>query len=56
MFAIQDNFVALAYLLCLISALICIIYGALNWNKGKEDLSKQDIDWAKEEKQVEEEL
>ena len=56
MFAIEDNIVALAYLLCILSALICVVYGVLNWNKGKEPISKQDIEWAKQEKEVEAEL
>ena len=56
MFAIEDKFVALAYLLCLLSTLLCVTYGILKWNKDGQKVSKKDVEWAKEEKQVEEEL
>ncbi len=56
MLGIEDKLVALAYLLCLLSVLICVIYGIFNWNKGKAEVDKEDIDWAQHEKEVEEEF
>ncbi len=34
MFGIQDASIWLAYVLSIGSALLCIIYGIANWNKG----------------------
>lgn len=33
MFGITDPGVALAFILMLASAALCVVYGALNWNK-----------------------
>jgi len=46
----------LAYLLCILSALLCIIYGVINWNAGDEPVQAEDVEWAKEEKEAEEML
>lgn len=56
MFGIQSFPVALAYLLCIASALLCVVYGILNWNKGEAQVEPDDVKWAAEEKKVEEEL
>jgi len=56
MFGIEDTYVSLVYLLCVASALLCVLYGILNWNRGQEAEKDEDIRWAQEEKQVEEEL
>ena len=56
MFGIEDKYVSAAYLLCIASSLLCIVYGLLNWNRGEEPTKEEDIQWAREEKQVEEEL
>ena len=56
MFGIDDTFVWMAYLLCILSALLCVIYGALNWNRGEETIEQEDIQWASEEKKIEEEI
>ena len=56
MLGIEDKYVALAYLLCLLSALTCVIYGIITWNRGGTEPQKEDINWAHEEKKVEEEL
>jgi hypothetical protein len=37
--------------------LLCVIYGALNWNKGDEDEEtqvKEEMEWHKKEKEMEE--
>ncbi len=56
MLGIEDPGVWVAYLLCLLSALLCVVYGAINWNKGEEPVEQEDRQWAREEKQVEEKL
>jgi hypothetical protein len=53
---IKDNWVLAAYLLTFASAAICVIYGAINWNRGEESVDSEDIHWAQEEQKVEDEL
>lgn len=56
MLGIEDKWVWLAYVLCILSSLLCVVYGLANWNKGEETVEQDDIRWAAEEKRVEEEL
>jgi hypothetical protein len=56
MLGIEDPWVWSAYLLCLLSALLCVIYGAINWNRGDEPVEPDDKTWAEHEKQVEQEI
>ena len=56
MLGIEDTGVWIAYVLCIASALLCVVYGALNWNKGDEDVGEEDRRWVEEEKKVEEDL
>jgi len=51
MLGIQDKWVFLAYALMVASAVLCVIYGMLTWNKGDEPTKPEDISWAKEEKE-----
>lgn len=51
MLGIEDGWVVLAYVLCILSALICVIYGAANWNRGEEVLTEEDLEWAREEQE-----
>lgn len=54
---IQDPWVALAYLLCILSTLLCVVWGLVNWNKeGPEEPANEVKQWAQEEDKVEEEL
>jgi heme A synthase len=55
MLGIQDPIVALAYLLCLVSTLLCVLYAWRNWNRGEETVGPDDVKWAKEEDEVEKE-
>lgn len=58
MLGIEDKWVAAAYILCIASTLLCVVYGIINWNKGdekKEEIA-EDVKWAQEEKKVEQEL
>ena len=56
MFGIEDFWVSLAYLLCIGSAVLCVIYGLITWNSGAEEIKPEDVKWVAEEKKVEEEL
>ncbi len=51
MLGIADSQVFLAYLLCILSTLLCVVYGFLTWNKGDEPVKPEDVEWAKEEKE-----
>ena len=56
MLGIQDPWVALAYLLCIASSALCVIYGWLNWNRGDEEVKDEDVRWAAEEDKAEDKL
>jgi hypothetical protein len=56
MFGLSAPAVWSAYLLCILSALFCIIYGAVNWNKGDEPIYPEDKKWVADEKKVEKNL
>ena len=56
MFGIEAPSIWLAYLLCILSALLCVVYGLLNWNKGREEVGVEDRVWLEEEKKLEKEL
>jgi hypothetical protein len=57
---IDDPWIWGVYLLCIFSALLCVVYGILNWNKEGELEAleiKEEVDWeAGEEKMQEKEL
>lgn len=53
---IEDSYVVLAYILCIASAALCILYGIVSWTRGEEPLEQEDVRWSEEEKRVEEEL
>jgi len=59
MFGIDDPAIYLGYLLTFLSLILCIIYGALNWNKGGELESsalEMDEKWEAEEEKIESQL
>ena len=58
MLGIAGPWVALAYLLCIVSALLCVVLGIIKWNKDDpESEPEEEIrQWAEEEDRVEEEL
>jgi hypothetical protein len=59
MLGINDPWILLVYLLCILSAVACVVYGLVNWNKGAENEPaemKEEIKWEKEETQIEENL
>jgi len=57
MFGLNDFWIGLAFGLCLISTIGCIVYGFINWNKGgeNEDTSNDDK-WEETEEEIEEKL
>ena len=56
MLGIDDKYVWLAYLLCIGSTALCVIYGLITRNMGDEPVLEEDVKWVAEEKKVEEEL
>ncbi len=58
MLGIEDSWVAIAYILCIVSALLCLVWGIIKWNKDDpDDEPEEEIrQWAEEEDRVEEEL
>lgn len=46
-----DVWVAAAYWLSIASALLCLVYGIANWNRGDEPAREEDVQWAREEKE-----
>ncbi len=57
MLGIDDPVIVAVYLLCILSTLLCVAYGLINWNKGAENEAEEaaeELAWeAKEEKEVE---
>jgi hypothetical protein len=56
MFGLEDGWIIAAYVACLASTAICVIYGVICWNRGGEEVAPKDIEWAAEEKKIESEL
>lgn len=56
MLGIDDPYVLTGYLLCIGAVLLCVGYGLLFWNRGAEDTDADDVRWAAEEKEVEEDF
>jgi hypothetical protein len=57
MLGIPDPWVLAAYLGSILSALLCVVYGIIYWNKEGEEEEKQieeELDWLKKEKKMEE--
>lgn len=56
---LQDPWVAVAFLLCVLSAGLCVVWGLVRWNKEPrfgEEPETEVRKWAEEEDRVEEEL
>jgi phosphoglycerate-specific signal transduction histidine kinase len=41
MLGFTDGWIALVYIFCICSTLLCVIYGVVNWNKGFQNEEKQ---------------
>jgi hypothetical protein len=56
---IDDPWILTVYLLCILSTLLCIAYGAMNWNKGHEQEEAQiseEVAWEAQEEVEEKEI
>lgn len=56
MLGIPDFWIWSAYILCIASAVLCVVYGLRNWNKGGDDELQQvqeESKWEEAEKQIE---
>ena len=43
----------MAYLFCILSTILCVIYGIAMWNRGVEEEDEAEIiKWAKEEREI----
>ncbi|MFC1614590.1 symporter small accessory protein [Gemmatimonadota bacterium] len=56
MFGIADPWIAMAYLLCILSSILCIVYGLMKWNSDGESIEEEKAKRAKEEDKISEAL
>ncbi len=56
MLGIPDISIWLVYVLCIASAILCVVYGLINWNKGEDSTSEQDVRWETEEEEIDNKL
>jgi len=57
MLGFQDWGVTLAYAGTILSAILCVVYGILNWNKPREDEEteiKEEVEWEKKDPELNE--
>jgi len=58
MLGIEDPWVVTAFILCILSALLCLVWGIIKWNQDDQESEPEEKirQWAEEEDRVEEEL
>ncbi|HOX02990.1 MAG TPA: hypothetical protein PKW32_11530 [Verrucomicrobiota bacterium] len=56
MLGLPDPWIALVFILCIASAILCVVYSAINWNRGDESIQEDDVRWAASEDKAEEKL
>ena len=59
MLGFGDFSVFAAYLLCILSAILCVVYGIINWNRGGEvspEEAAEEARWEAEERKIDDEL
>lgn len=59
MLGIDSAGVSSAYVLLFLSAFVCVVYGAVNWNKGAEDEAseiEEELRWEEKEKDINKDL
>mgnify|MGYP001821349589 CR=1 FL=1 len=59
MLGIPDLSISLAYILCIASALLCLVYGLVMWNKGggnEEAEIEEEAKWQEKEDLIDEKL
>ena len=57
MLGINDPWIWGVYLLCILSTLLCIAYGLINWNKGAEteaEEATEELAWEEKEEEMQE--
>jgi cellulose synthase/poly-beta-1,6-N-acetylglucosamine synthase-like glycosyltransferase len=56
-FGLSGFSIFLAYLLTILSAILCLVYGILHWNKGQHPHDiEEELDWQKEQVQIDDNL
>lgn len=59
MLGIPDLGIFLAFILSILSAIACIVYGMINWNKGAENEAEQvmeELVWQEKENEIDDKL
>lgn len=59
MLGIPDVGIFLAFSLSVLSAVACVVYGVINWNKGAENEAEEvaeELKWQEKEADIEEKL
>lgn len=56
MFGMGDFSIFLVYTLCILSAVACVVYGIINWNKGVDEVEEINTSYEEEEKKIKENL
>jgi hypothetical protein len=56
MFGLADPWIAAAYLLVILSAILCFVYGIINWNRGGEEDDLEAREWISEEVRIDKNL
>jgi hypothetical protein len=59
MLGINDPGIYLGYLLAILGLIACVVYGLINWNKGREtDIEEiqKDLDWESKDEQAKTEI
>jgi hypothetical protein len=59
MFGIEDPVIYIGYLLTILSLILCVVYGAMNWHNGgdpEESELEVDAQWAEKEEEIEREI
>ena len=52
---IPDFWIWSVFLLCIASAVLCVVYGLINWNKGaniEKNQIDEEINWQEKDKEV----
>lgn len=53
---LADFWVFLAYVLCICSSVLCVVYGLINWNRNGSEITPEDVAWAQDEDKLSEEM
>jgi hypothetical protein len=59
MFGIEDPVIYIGYLLTVLSLILCIVYGAINWNNGEEPEKTEleiDMQWEEKEEEIQSQI